>query len=235
MGTNSELVTIMNTVAESLRDPGDLKQTLNQITMAAKLNIPGADFTSISFRRVDDQLETLASTDALPVQLDELQYALREGPCYDAVTDSSVTYSGHLACDPRWPNFGPRADAWGIRSQMAIRLHSDSETRTGLNFYSRSEDAFEEPDDLISLFASHTRIALGYAKEVDNLQVAISTRTLIGQALGIVRERYHMSEERAFEFLVRVSQTSNTKLRVVAGEIVDMDAGSLPSGASVST
>jgi hypothetical protein len=220
----------MNAVAESLSEPGDVKQTLGHIIASARVNIPGADYVSISFRAGEGHLETLASTDPLPDQLDALQYELGEGPCFDAVTDGNVTYSGDLANDPRWPIFGAQAAAAGVRSQMAIRLHADTKTRTGLNFYSRLSSAFDEPDELIALFASHARIALGYAREVDHLNAAVSTRKLIGEAIGIIRERYQMSEERAFEFLVRVSQTSNIKLRLVAQEIVNMPARSEEPG-----
>jgi hypothetical protein len=220
----------MNTVAESLSEPGDLKQTLGHIIGSASQNIPGADHVSISFRHADGQLETLASTDPLPEKLDALQYELGEGPCYDAVTDVNVTYSANLAIDPRWRLFGVQAADMGVHSQMAIRLHADTKTRTGLNFYSRQISAFDEPDDLIALFASHARIALGYAQEVDNLNAAVSTRKIIGEAIGIIRERYQMSEQRAFEFLVRVSQSSNVKLRLVAQEIVNLPVGSQTPG-----
>ena len=175
-------------------------------------------------------MTTSAPTDPLTIQLDALQYELREGPCYDAVTEANVTYAADIGQDLRWPHFGPRAAALGVRSQMAIRLHADARTRTGLNLYSRQQAAFEEPDDVISLFASHARVALGYAKEVDNLTAAVFSRKLIGQAIGIVQERYQMSEERAFEFLVRVSQTSNIKLRVVAQEIVNLPPGTMTAG-----
>jgi AmiR/NasT family two-component response regulator len=64
-------------------------------------------------------------------------------------------------------------------------------------------------------------MALDYAREIDNLQEAIKTRQLIGRAVGIAMERYGLSEERAFAFLARVSQTRNVKLRVVAEELVE--------------
>jgi hypothetical protein len=225
----------MNAVAESLSEPGDLKETLGHIIGSAKQNVPGADHVSISFRQGNGRLETLASTDPLPEKLDAVQYDLGEGPCYDAVTDANVVYSANLALDPRWRLFGAQAAALGVHSQMAIRLHADTKTRTGLNFYSRQISAFDEPDELIALFASHARIALGYAQEVDNLNAAVSTRKIIGEAIGIIRERYQMSEQRAFEFLVRVSQSSNIKLRLVAQEIVNLPAGSQTPGAKASS
>lgn len=61
--------------------------------IAACLTVPGADFASISVRRDDGSLETVAATDRVVLDADELQYDLREGPCYGAVTDDELTYS----------------------------------------------------------------------------------------------------------------------------------------------
>ena len=43
---------------------------------------------------------------------------------------------------------------------------------------------------------------------------------VIGPAIGILMERYQINENAAFEFLIRTSQTSNTKLRIVAAGVV---------------
>ena len=43
---------------------------------------------------------------------------------------------------------------------------------------------------------------------------------VIGQALGILMERYRIDPDHAFQFLVRASSSSNIKLRDVADEIV---------------
>jgi AmiR/NasT family two-component response regulator len=52
------------------------------------------------------------------------------------------------------------------------------------------------------------------------LKGAIGTRETIGKAIGMVMQRYDLSDERAFEFLIRVSQDGNIKLRDIAREIV---------------
>jgi AmiR/NasT family two-component response regulator len=63
-------------------------------------------------------------------------------------------------------------------------------------------------------------VAIEYAREVENLQEAMNTRKTIGQAIGIVMERYGLTEDRAFAFLTRLSQQRNVKLRLVAAELV---------------
>jgi AmiR/NasT family two-component response regulator len=56
---------------------------------------------------------------------------------------------------------------------------------------------------------------------VTDLTKALQTRQTIGQAVGIVMHRYTVDEHAAFQYLVRVSQTSNTPLREVARTIVN--------------
>ena len=79
----------------------------------------------------------------------------------------------------------------------------------------------EEAEAIANLFATHAAIALGHAREREHLNEALQSRKLIGQAVGIVMERYSMNEDRAFDFLVRASSHGNIKLRQVAQELVD--------------
>ncbi len=210
----------MRTMAEALSQPGDLDQALDRIVHAAASTVPGADYASITVKRAGGQLKTTTATAALVREADELQYELREGPCYEAVTVNATTYSPDLARDPRWPRFGPRAAEMGLLSQMAVRLTNRDDEVTGLNLYSHTRKAFEDSEGLPELFASHARVALGYATQLQTLQCAIGTRETIGKAIGILMERYDLTSERAFEFLIRQSQNSNVKLRDVAAEVI---------------
>jgi len=212
----------MAAMAESLTEVGDVDQALGRIVVAAVQTVPGADQASISVRHSDGSLETRAGTDRLAYEVDELQYELREGPCYDAVTADPVNYSGDLSQDSQWPRFGPRAAQRGMLSQMGIRLAELDGTVTGLNLYSTSRGAFGDVDGLPQLFASHARVALGYATELETLRGAIGTRETIGKAIGILMGRYDLTSERAFEFLIRQSQNNNVKLRDIAAQLVEI-------------
>jgi len=64
-------------------------------------------------------------------------------------------------------------------------------------------------------------VALGHAREVDQLHQALQSSRTIGTAIGIVMERYRLDQERAFGFLTRASSHSNLKVRDVAARIVD--------------
>ena len=70
-------------------------------------------------------------------------------------------------------------------------------------------------------FVAHqAAVAIAYASEITGLTEAVHARTVIGQAVGIVMQRYRLPDDRAFAFLVRLSQARNVKLRRVAQEMV---------------
>jgi len=113
--------------------------------------------------------------------------------------------------EQRWPRYIPRAVEAGLRSQIGVQLYVDEETLGGLNLYSTSSDTLDESSEHVAeLFATHAALALGHARHAENLSTAISSRKSIGQAIGILMERYEMDEDRAFQFLVRVSTTGTS-------------------------
>ena len=201
--------------------PGDLDHTLGRITAAAVEVLPDVQDASITIVHDDGTLETAAPTAAVLLELDASQYELREGPCYDAAVDTVHVAAPNLAVDPRFPRYAEVAVAAGVRSQAGIRLFDTPTSQGALNLYSRRVGAFEDLRSVGGLFAHQSAMALEYAREVDNLETAIRTRKTIGQAIGIVMERYGLTDERAFAFLTRLSQHRNVKLRRVTQEMVD--------------
>jgi ANTAR domain-containing protein len=222
----TDLVQMMNVVADTLSEPGDLAQTLTRITCTACEMVPRADYVSISVLHPDGTLETLAPTDPLIVTVDELQQSLGQGLCYSVGQPERVTYTGNVALDPRWAVYGAQVARWGIASQLSFTLHRGPAGETRLNIFSRKRAAFGDSRRIAEIFVSHAKVALGYAREVNTLRAAVATRTVIGEAIGIVMSTNGLNEERAFEFLIRVSQNNNVKLRIVAAEIVETRAQS---------
>lgn len=199
----------------------DLDDTLQSLTRAAVEMLPGVDEATISIRHESGSLRSYGLTADFLEDLDRWQYDHEEGPCYDGVTDNAFTVCGDLRSDPRYPIYGPRAVAAGVRSQAGLRIFESMRTIGGLNIYSRSPGALADVAFLVELFSEHARSALAYATQIDGLRDSIATRKVIGQAVGIVMERFDLSEERAFAFLARLSSHRNVKLRVVAQELID--------------
>ena len=175
---------------------------------------------------VADAARALADEPTLQQTLDRgdaLQYELDEGPCLDAIREHALVESGDVAADPRWPRWAPRAAGeLGVGSMLCVQLYTSENAHGALNMYSGSRDAFG-PDShhLASTFAAVAAAAISAARTEEQLQSAVQTRTLIGQAQGIIMERYSLKPGRAFAVMSRVSQDANIKLVDVAREIVE--------------
>jgi ANTAR domain/GAF domain len=210
----------MANLAKTLPARFDVASTLAALTRAASDTIDGADEASITIVHDDGRVETVGPTDEVVAAADRVQAELREGPCYDAATEDESFVSSDLANDPRWPHYGPRAAALGLGAQMGVALHAPLPGRAALNIYARRPWAFDGGFEAAEVFASHASLLLGFGSTVDHYTSALESRRAIGMAVGIVMERYHIDDDRAFAFLVRVSQDSNVKLRDVAADIV---------------
>jgi AmiR/NasT family two-component response regulator len=75
--------------------------------------------------------------------------------------------------------------------------------------------------NLAELFAAHASVALGYAWERENLRRAIEHRTVIGNATGLLMERFQLDNQAAFAYLARMSSTKNEKLKDIAARLID--------------
>lgn len=210
----------------------DVDETLTALTSAAVESIPPVHFASVSYRTVGNPIETLAPTHPLAVAIDELQYDLSEGPCYEVVAAERVALSNDLSREERWPEYGPQAAALGVGSQLALVLVAEARQRAALNLYSRDRQAFNGSLEVAELFAVQAALVLGFSRTIQKLDNALGSRTVIGQAVGIVMERYGVDQTKAFEYLTRLSQNSNTKLRTVADNLVNQvatDEAELPT------
>jgi hypothetical protein len=108
----------------------------------------------------------------------------------------------------------------GIRAQAGIRLFDAPMSNGALNLYSSRDGAFEDLGVLEQLFAHQSAMALDYARQIDQLQEAVKSRQMIGQAVGLVMERYNLNEASAFAVLTRLSSERNLKLRLIAEEVL---------------
>lgn len=213
------VIDTVNRLAQTL-SPGDLDQTLRSITSGAVDVLADVDQASITVLHDDGSLSTVAETAEFILEIDARQYELREGPCYEAAAETSHVISTDLATDERFRDYAAFAVEKGVAAQAGIRLFDSSKGRGALNLYSNRVGAFEDLDMLSALFVSQAATAIAYAGEVSDVAYAMSTRATIGKAVGIVMERYELSEDRAFAFLTRVSQYRNVTLRLVAKETI---------------
>jgi len=211
----------LSALARDLDQQDDPDAMLAAIVAAGVAMIPGVEEGSISVvfgrRRVTSQ----APTGELPLQVDAIQEETQQGPCLDAAYEQQTVRVDDLATEGRWPLFAQRASAAGAASMLSLQLYVEGDNLGALNLYARTPHAFTDESEQVGLlFAAHAAIAYAGIRKETQLAEALVRRDLIGQAKGILMERYKISGERAFLVLTRVSQSSNRKLYDVADELV---------------
>lgn len=215
-----QVATALTQAARTINQPRSLDETLDAIVRAAQQTVSGFDHVGISVTHTNRRIDTSAGTGQLVWQVDALQYSLGQGPCYDAIRRGGITIMQDVATEQRWPEYVAAVAELGLRAQMGLQLYDDAGTLGGLNFYSYRPGIDPDAIQLAELFATHAAIALGRARHEHQLAESVASRQAIGTAVGIVMERYGIDENRAFQFLVRASSTSNIKLRTIAEELV---------------
>jgi GAF domain-containing protein len=226
--TLADLGAVMGHVARSLQEEhGNVAATLDAITAAAVGAVPGTDECGVSLVVERTRVNSRAPTGELPRVIDQLQERLGEGPCIDAVWEHATVRIHDMATEQRWPRFAPEASKAGVGSMLSFQLFVTGDNLGALNLYARAPDAFGEESESVGLvFASHAAIALAGAQQEERLRTAVSTRDLIGQAKGILMERFKLNQDQAFAVLVGASSHTNRKVRDVAEELCA--TGSLP-------
>jgi GAF domain-containing protein len=208
-------------LARSMQGEKGVEQTLDAIVRAAAETVPGAEEASISAVIARREVRTPAATGELPRAVDRAQYETCQGPCLDSLYHQQSLRLPDIRSEPRWPDFSARATELGVRSMLAVQLYVDGQDLGALNLHSRQVDAFtDESEEIALIFASHAAVAFAGAKTQDQLETAIDRRDLIGQAKGVLIERYKISGQEAFRLLVVTSQTTNIKLFDVAEYLV---------------
>jgi GAF domain-containing protein len=221
-----DLETNLSQVAVALFAAGTVQGTLQRIVDLASHAVDGCEAAGILLDQ-HGNVTTAAASSTLVDVVDRLQIDAGEGPCLDASTQRSTFYASDLIDDKRWPTFGPSAVAVGVRSVLAYSL--SDEQPSALNLYAQFPAAFGATDRAQGLlFATLARLALDSAEErafeekrAVNLNEALRTRELIGQAQGILMERERITGDQAFDVLRRASQHMNVKLRGIAETLIE--------------
>ncbi|PKH43527.1 GAF and ANTAR domain-containing protein [Nocardioides alpinus] len=208
--------------AREMQDDDSPQQAMERAVMVATKIIPGCEAAGVCVVYRGERIDTHATSDDSLRQIDALQHELDEGPCLDALREDHTVVSDDLATDDRWPSWGPQVvERLGLHSSVSYRLYSNDKDLGALNLYGKEPSAFtgEDVQDGLAL-AAHVGVALAAAQEVEQLEKALGGRTVIGQATGILMERFDLTPDRAFSVLSRMSQQNNVKLREVAEQIV---------------
>lgn len=209
-------------LAIELADAKSFQQSVSQVVAFAAQTFETAHAGITLIHNSGKSFETAGPTDDVVREADDWQARLQEGPCVDAAVESRHAVSNDIASDPRWPRWGPKAAALGLGSIMSSELHAADHRIGALNIYGARGREFSRDDvETAQVLAYHASAALRTARQIEGLTIALDSRTIIGQAQGILMERYKVDSDRAFAILRRHSQQENIRLNHLARELVE--------------
>lgn len=220
--SNLDLAVRMAELARVVAAPRAAEDILHEVTSAAVELIEGVDTAGILLIKKGGQFESLGTTDEVPHELDELQHLLKEGPCLDAALNDVMVCTSDFGRETRWPAYSAAVQKLGVISGMSFRLYTHERTAGALNLFGYEPTGWDlERQTIGMVLAAHAAAALMASHQSENLHSAVASRDRIGQAKGIIMERYDVDDVRAFDMLRRLSQESNISLVDIAQRVID--------------
>lgn len=227
MHDDDELAASLTGLSGLLNGHRSLEQGLVRVAEFAVRAIPGADGAGLTLLEAD-RPQTVVATDGFVTAVDDIQYALGEGPCVSAVAQGRTFLSGNLGGEPQWPHFGPRVGRLGVHSALSLPLLLPGQVLSALNVYAHGRDVFDthavtmgEAFSPQAAVSAHNAQLLDQAERlVAQLQQALTSHAEIDQALGVVMSRTGATAQAAFDRLRAQSQTRSVRLTDIAHEVL---------------
>ncbi|MFC9691108.1 GAF and ANTAR domain-containing protein [Kribbella sp. NPDC056951] len=218
-------------LAVELHDAGGMEETVEAVVQFA-LQAEACSYAGVALV-LRGVREIAAVTDPLVAEIYQMQFDLGEGPMLTALTEGVAVQVPEVAAETRWPDWSAKMTKYPIGSVLHAPMWANAQLIGVLSLYKTEPDAFSADDEAIAhILARHASVAVATARNDETMTAAVDARKLVGQAMGILMERFDLDETQAFETLKRYSQEHNIKLRDVAQELIDTrklrDSGPTP-------
>jgi GAF domain-containing protein len=206
-----------------------LQETLVEIARFAVQAIPGADGAGLTMLE-EGRAQTVVASAAFVHEVDDVQYGIGQGPCLTAVATGDTQASGSLGGDARWPRFGPRVGRMGVHSALSLPLALGPDRVLGaMNVYAHAQQAFSPEAVAVgeafarpaAVSVQNARVLAASQRLAEQLQLALTHRAVIDQAIGVLMGRTGADAAEAFEKLRAMSQAQHVKVAEVARVLVD--------------
>ncbi|WP_296393792.1 GAF and ANTAR domain-containing protein [Williamsia sp.] len=209
--------------AQSSRDENEL---LGSATASAVEQIPGAQSCAITLV-ARKAITTVAPTDEMALLIDQIQTATAQGPCLQAASEwtQHIVRVPDYATEERWPAYTSAARAQtAIGSTVSFQLYRSDSAMGALNVHSTEPQAFgAEAEEVGLAVATHAALALFSARREVQFASALASRDTIGQAKGMIMERFSIDALQAWELLRKLSQDANVAVYDLASQLIEAD------------
>ncbi|MGJ9421524.1 GAF and ANTAR domain-containing protein [Aeromicrobium sp. CF3.5] len=219
---DDQQVELFGQLAQTLSAETGWLPVMRHATQAAVELLESCDFASICEIDGAHQITTHACSDDLALRADFLQSKFNEGPIRAAAATGRPVHATDLHGPTPWPDWSAAAvGELDIRSALVLPLRLGRVVLGNLNIYgNRSSELVEDPITAAAALAAHVSVAMAADRALEHRDLALQHRSEIGQAQGMIMQRYGVSAAEAFAVLVRISQGQNIKLFMIAERVV---------------
>jgi GAF domain-containing protein len=214
-------------LVDSLLDDFDVVDLLTELTerCAALLDVESA---GLLLADPLEQLRLLAATSEETRELELFQLQAEEGPCVDCYFSGEPVSVADLQAEAgRWPRFVPAAVDAGFASVHAIPMRAAGIVLGALGLFGTRPGALTDADLLVGQTLAHVAsVAILQehphtpASVMPRLRNALTSRILVEQAKGFLRESLDITVEQAFHLLRLYARTRGEHLTDVAKRLM---------------
>jgi hypothetical protein len=219
-------------LVDSLLDDFDVVDLLTVLTerCAELLDIEAAGFLLADPLH---RLRLLAATSEQARELELFQLQADEGPCVDCYTTGQpVSVADVQGALQRWPRFVPAAVGAGFASVHAVPMRAAGIVLGALGLFGTRSGELNEADLLVGQALTHIACVAILQGDpptpstvMPQLRSALTSRVIVEQAKGFLRETLNVSVEEAFRLLRTYARGSGEHLTDVARKLMT-DRGS---------
>lgn len=214
-------------IVDSLLDDFDVVDLLTELTerCAELLDIEAAGFLLADPL---NQLRLLAATSEQARQLELFQLQADEGPCVDCYTSGQpISVADVQGAIGRWPLFVPAAVDAGFASVHAIPMRGAGMVLGALGLFGSRSGELSGADLLVGQTLTHVAcvaILQGHpptpSTVMPHLRSALTSRVIVEQAKGLLRQMLDVNVEDAFKLLRSYARMNGEHLTEVARKLM---------------
>lgn len=174
------------------------------------------------------QLHLMAATSDRVEEVELFQLQSEEGPCLDSYSNGTpVSVADLSASVERWPRFVPAARAAGFASVHAVPMTAAGGVLGALGLFGTEVGDLNDADLLVGRTLAHVA-SVAIVQEhpptrevvLPHLRSALTSRIVVEQAKGLLRQRLDVSIPEAFRLLRAYARGADIHLSEVARRLM---------------
>jgi transcriptional regulator with GAF, ATPase, and Fis domain len=203
----------------------DVTDVLTQLLEDAS-DAMGAAAAGMLLLNSDGALEVFAATSHRALDLEIYESQERRGPCAEAATtDSTVVADRPESVRARWPQLAPLMADAGYRSVHAHPLHWHGQVLGAINIF-HGDDVSGDSVAVGQTFADVATLVMLTPTRVSTpeltgiIESALSGRTVVEQAKGVLAHQQGLTMEQAYDELLRRAREGESTVTETADHVI---------------